>query len=49
MGCGPQPKPAALKKADTLVGVLKVIVKGYNFPTEAEVKNPTIKLRVSNQ
>ncbi len=49
MGCGPQVKAASLIRADSLVGVLRVTVVEAHFPPEAELKDPSVKIRVSNQ
>ena len=49
MGCGPQPKVPSLIRADSLIGVLKVTVIDAQFPQEAELKDPSLKIRVSNQ
>jgi hypothetical protein len=49
MGCGPQAKVPSLTRADTLIGVLKVTVIDAHFPKDAELKDPSIKIRVSNQ
>jgi hypothetical protein len=49
MGCGPQAKVPSLVRADSLIGVLKVTVVDAQFPQEAELKEPSLKIRVSNQ
>lgn len=49
MGCAPQAKVPSLQRADTLIGILKVTVLDAQFPKEAELKDPSIKIRVSNQ
>lgn len=49
MGCGPQAKAPTLQRADTLIGILKVVVLDATFPPDSELTHPNIKLRVSNQ
>lgn len=49
MGCGPQPKVPSLIKAESPIGVLKVVILNVSFPKDATLTAPSLKIRISNQ